>query len=139
MIAEDIMTREPITVTERTSIAEALNVMSEHGFRHLPVVRGNDIVGMLSDRDFRQLGLTVTTDEASFQQLRARVTRPVTSLMTAGVVTVDQDADVGEIIDLLLEEQLTAVPVVESGTQELVGIVSYVDLLRATRELVEED
>jgi CBS domain-containing protein len=44
--------------------------------------------------------------------------------------------DLVEAIDLMIEHQIGAVPVVESGSTELVGIVSYVDALRAARELL---
>jgi CBS domain-containing protein len=45
MIAEEIMTADPITVTETVSIGEALSVLVDQGVRHLPVVRGDVVVG----------------------------------------------------------------------------------------------
>lgn len=137
MIAEDIMTSGPLTVTEKTSIGEALAVLSEAGIRHLPVVRGSDIVGILSDRDFTGLGIALVNDIKSYDAFRARLSRSVSTLMTGGVLTVDQDADVSEIVELMLEEKLSAVPVVESGTTQLVGIVSYVDILKVAQPLIE--
>jgi CBS domain-containing protein len=47
----DWMTRSPITVTPETPIEEARDLMLEHHFRHLPVTRGGDLVGMISMRD----------------------------------------------------------------------------------------
>lgn len=46
--------------------------------------------------------------------------------------------DVVEAIDLMIEHRIGAVPVVEPGTGELLGIVSYVDALRAARDLLAE-
>jgi CBS domain-containing protein len=137
MIADEVMTRDPITVTEQASIGDALSLLAEQGIRHLPVVRGSDVVGILSDRDFRALGLEVVHDIASYDRLRARLTQPVSTLMSSDVITVDRDAEASEIVDLMLEERLSALPVVVSGTRELAGIVSYVDLLRATLPLLE--
>ncbi|MDH5671464.1 MAG: CBS domain-containing protein [Myxococcales bacterium] len=137
MIADDIMTRDPITVTEKVSIGEAMTTMSEQGIRHLPVVRGEDVVGILSDRDISGLGLSMVNDVESYDQLRARMSQPVTALMTGGVVTIDQDSTVSEVVELMLEEKLSAIPVVESGTQQLVGIVSYVDVLQAAQSLFD--
>ena len=137
MIADDIMTRDPITVTEKVSIGEAKTTMSEQGIRHLPVVRGEDVVGILSDRDISGLGLSMVNDVESYDQLRARMSQPVTALMTGGVVTIDQDSTVSEVVELMLEEKLSAIPVVESGTQQLVGIVSYVDVLQAAQSLFD--
>lgn len=138
MIAEELMTRDPMTVTESTSIAEAMNVLTEEGIRHLPVVRGSDVIGMLSDRDFAGIGASAAGHPEGVEQLRARLTQPVATLMTGGVMTVDADADVTDVIDMMLDEKLSAVPVVESGTTTLQGIVSYVDVLRALRPLAAD-
>ncbi|HEX7479612.1 MAG TPA: CBS domain-containing protein [Polyangiales bacterium] len=137
MLAEDIMTSNPVTVTERTKIEEALRLMAERDIRHLPVVRGLEVVGILSDRDLRSLGLSLVQDAASAQALRARLREQVTDLMTGTVVTVDADATLRELIGLMLDEKVSALPVVHPGSAELVGIVSYVDVLRAIEEEVE--
>jgi len=139
MIAEDIMTEKPLTVTEKASIGEALAMLGEAGIRHLPVVRGSDIVGILSDRDFTGLGVALVNDIRSYDAFRGRLSRPVSTLMTGGVITVDRDAEVSEIVELMLEEKLSAVPVVESGTTQLVGIVSYVDILKVAQPLLENE
>ena len=54
--------------------------------------------------------------------------------MSAGVVSVDPETEVGEVVDLMIEHRIGAVPVVARGTDEIVGIVSYVDVLRASKE-----
>jgi acetoin utilization protein AcuB len=59
--------------------------------------------------------------------------RQVSELMSGDVVTVEPDTDLREVIDDLLEERIGAVPVV-SGPDGVVGIVSYVDVLRALAE-----
>jgi len=138
MIADEFMTRQPITVSEDTSIGDALAILSEERIRHLPVVRGGEVVGILSDRDFRSLGVSLVNDEQALDLLRAQLSRPVSVLMTGGVVTVGRDAEASEIAEVMLEEKLSAVPVVEPGTQELAGIVSYLDLLRVTMPLLQE-
>jgi acetoin utilization protein AcuB len=139
MIAQDIMTKDPLTVSETTSIGDALTSMSERGVRHLPVVRGAEVVGILSDRDLRNLGVSMVSDMYGYDRLRARLSQPVAALMTGGVVTVDRDVAVSEVVDVLIEEKLSAIPVVEPGTQELVGIISYLDVLHAVQPLLEGD
>jgi acetoin utilization protein AcuB len=138
MIAEDVMTPKPTTVTEDVGIGDALSLLSEAGIRHLPVVRGREVVGILSDRDFGNLGVSMISNTYGYDQLRARLSQPVSVLMTGGVITVGRDADVAEVVELMVEEKLSAVPVVETGTQELAGIVSYVDVLRAALPLLGE-
>lgn len=137
MIVADIMTEGPTTVTETTSIGDAMGVMSDEGVRHLPVVRGSDVVGMLSDRDVGKLGVSLFSDVEGYEQMKAKIAQPVSIMMTGGVVTVDQDSDVSEAVDLMLDEKLGALCVVESGTSSLVGIVSYVDVLKAARDALD--
>ena len=48
------MTPEPVTVSEQDSMGEALLVMRRHQIRHLPVVNGNLLVGIVTDRDLRR-------------------------------------------------------------------------------------
>ena len=47
----ELMTGEPVTVAPTTDVRDAARIMAEHGIRHLPVVDGEDLVGMLSVRD----------------------------------------------------------------------------------------
>lgn len=137
MTADEIMTTELVTVNETTSIGEAYRLLSELAIRHLPVVSGGEIAGMLSDRDFRSLGLDAVTDMERMDDLTARMSGPVSNLMSAGLLTVSRSAEVKEIIDLMVDEKVGAVPVVESGSNDLVGLVSYVDVLRALRETLD--
>jgi len=137
MTADEIMTSDLVTVSETTSIGEAYRLLSELSIRHLPVVTGGEIAGMLSDRDFRSLGLDAVTDMERMDDLTARMSGPVAGLMSAGLLTVDRGAEVGEIIDLMVDEKVGAVPVVEGDSNELVGLVSYVDVLRALRSSLD--
>ncbi len=137
MNAADIMTQDLVTVDERATVDEALRVMSEKEIRHLPVVRGEEVIGMLSDRDLRGIGLSLVQDLATLDTLRARLRSRVTDLMSADVITIGPETEMSEIIDLLLEEKLSALPVVEGDTNTLIGIVSYVDVLHAMQEELE--
>lgn len=130
--AEELMTTDVVTVDEETSLADALRVLQEKNIRHLPVVRGERLVGMLSDRDLQSLGLRLVVDIESLERLESKLSATVGSVMSTNLITVTAVSDVGEVIDLFIEEQIGAVPVVEG--EKLVGIVSYVDVLRALRD-----
>lgn len=130
--AEELMTTDVVTVEEGTTLAAALEIMQEKGIRHLPVVRGERLVGMLSDRDLQSLGLRLVVDLESLERLESKLTADVASVMSTNLITVTAISDVSEIIDLFLEEQVGAVPVIEG--ENLVGIVSYIDVLRGMRE-----
>jgi CBS domain-containing protein len=133
--ASEIMTEDVTTIDAAASLADALQLLAELDVRHLPVVTDGELVGMVSDRDVRSLGLHVT-DLESLDQLRSRTSPPVSEIMTGGVISIGPSTEIPEIIDLMLEEKVGAVPVVDEESTELMGMVSYVDVLRAVREVV---
>ena len=135
MIAKDVMTSDPITLTARATVEDAADLMRERNIRHVPVVdeRGA-LIGMVSDRDLGSLDLGRIIADEGVEGVRRRLTTPVLAVMTPDVITVGPDDDVGDLVDLMLEGRVGAVPVVQAGSGRLVGIVSYVDLLRAFRD-----
>ena len=137
MIARDLMTANPATVLPRTTIAEAWDLMRELDVRHLPVVDGDALVGMLSDRDLGSLDLARLLNEDGADALRRRLALPVIQIMSADVIAVEPDTEMSEIITMLLEHRVGALPVVLTGTRQVVGIVSYVDVLRAVENAIE--
>jgi acetoin utilization protein AcuB len=137
MTAEELMTANPVTVTPQTTVAEAWDLMREMDVRHLPVVDGEALVGMLSDRDIGNLEVTRLLSEEGADALRRRLTLPVVQIMTPDVVAVEPDTELSEIISALLEHKVGALPVILAGTRQVVGIVSYIDVLRAVEDTIE--
>jgi acetoin utilization protein AcuB len=134
MLAEEIMTEDVVTIPETARLGDALQVMQERDVRHVPVVRGSEIVGILSDRDLRGVGAALINDMETLERVRTRLSAPVTTLMSTDLITAGRETSVEEIIDLFLEEKISAVPVVDEESGELVGIVSYLDVLRSLRD-----
>lgn len=134
MRADEIMTEDVRTIEETATIGQAFEIMENEGIRHLPVVRGRELVGMLSDRDLRSYGLSMVTDLEGVERAKARLGSKVATMMSANLITVTPDTDVAEIVDLMLEERIHAVPVIEEESNELVGIVTTVDMLGAVRD-----
>jgi CBS domain-containing protein len=133
MNAIELMSKNPVTIDERTSIARAVELLQTLEIRHLPVVSRTTgaLIGMLSDRDIRQSGTPFTIlSDPRLENV------PITELMSADAITIDPEADVSEIIDRMLEHRVGALPVVDETTDELLGIVSYVDVLRGVRDIV---
>lgn len=139
MTAQDVMTPNPSTVTSTASIAEAWELMRELDARHVPVVDGDILVGMLSDRDIGNLEVGRLLTEEGADALRRRLARPVIQLMSADVIAAEPETDVSELITLFLEHKVGAIPVVMPDTRQIVGIVSYIDILRAVQDLLEEE
>jgi CBS domain-containing protein len=131
MIAADIMTENPTTVEPTDALSHAVELLHTLNVRHLPVVdeRGM-LVGMLSDRDLGPLMRTLIEGVEIERMVVPVSQRQVADFMTGGVVTVTPEADVSEVIDLMLTERIGAVPVVDEA-DNVCGIISYVDVLRA--------
>lgn len=139
MLASDLMTPDPATVTPKTSVAEVWDVMREADIRHVPVVEDGCLVGMLSDRDLGRLDLVRVLNVEGVDALQQALATPVLSIMQPDVIFVEPDAEAVEVIELLLDHKIGALPVVESGTRNVIGIISYVDVLRALQSRLEED
>lgn len=122
--AIDVMTERPVTVTADHSLAAAARILDDLAIRHLPVVdAGGELIGMLSDRDVR--GVVAANDPAE-----PRMSSRVVDLMNGDVISAVPDDELVDIAELMVDNGVGAIPIVdERGT--LVGIVSYVDVLRS--------
>jgi acetoin utilization protein AcuB len=138
MAVRDLMTPNPVTVTPQATLAEVWDLMRELEIRHLPVVENNSLIGMVSDRDLAHLDIGRVLTEAGATALRRELEMPVVKVMSAEVISVEPEAAVSEVVELLVESRVGAIPVIRSGTREVVGIISYVDVLRGVLELLEE-
>lgn len=124
MVVSEIMTPAPYTVEVTQSAREAMLQLSMADIRHLPVLDDGTLVGMVSDRDLRGLSAQVLTGSDLSDMLDV----PVSEIMSSDVLTVAPEADVTEVIELMLEHRVGALPVVSDS--QLLGVVSYVDVLR---------
>lgn len=128
--ARDLMTENPVAISPSEKVKQAIQILQAMDIRHLPVVNEDgELVGMLSDRDLRAVSIPyLMADEHIGQILTAREA-PVSDLMSSDVLSVEAETQVSEIVELMLENKIGAVPVTRpDGT--LIGIVSYMDVLR---------
>jgi acetoin utilization protein AcuB len=137
MTAEEIMTEDVSAVQSTDTIGNAVALLAELDVRHLPVLDNGELVGMLSDRDLREIGIFQLDDFESIDRVKAVSKMKVADVMTSDVLSVEPGAGVREIVDLMIEEKVGAVPVVDEDTGGLVGIVRYVDVLRAAAEAMD--
>lgn len=132
----EVMTNQPVTVTAKDTIGKAEELMADNNIRQIPVVNGRELVGIVTDRDLRAfLSNAVETDGDA----RERVLRTaVATIMTTEPLYVGPDDDLKDAVEMLIEEKFGAIPVVDEA-EGLVGIVSYVDVLRCFLEQLKED
>lgn len=138
MVVQEVMTEDPITAQSSTAIGKVLNTLFESDVRHLPIVDGDQLVGIVSDRDLRAFLAPTMLELERPDDVRKRLAQPVSTVMNADVVSVTPETDLSEVIEMMIDQKVGAVPVVQPGTDELVGIVSYIDVLRAAQDLFEE-
>jgi acetoin utilization protein AcuB len=138
MIASELMTPQPRTATPETTVAEVWDLMRELDVRHVPVVERGALVGVLSDRDLAQLKPPRLLTPDGADRARELLATPIAALMTRDVVAIEPDLDVDELIGLLIELKVGALPVVRPDTREVIGIVSYIDVLTALQEVLAE-
>ncbi|MBI3205227.1 MAG: CBS domain-containing protein [Polyangiaceae bacterium] len=132
------MTEDPVTVQSSTPIRKVIATLFESDFRHLPIVDGDQLVGIVSDRDLRAFLAPTMLELEKPEEVQKRLSQPVSGVMNADVVSVTPETDLSEVIEQMIDQKVGAVPVVRPGTDELVGIVSYIDVLRAAQEFFEE-
>ena len=127
MKVADVMTRDPLTVSPAETIGQAEEIMTDNRFRQLPVVQDGELVGIVTDRDVRSFlsGSLLTNLEAREKALNTKVRE----IMTTEPLTLSPEDDLQEAVELFIEEKIGGMPVVDE-TEGLVGIVTYVDLLR---------
>jgi CBS domain-containing protein len=128
--AADVMTAAPAAVSPEATLLEAVRILVDRGIRHLPVVdEGGGVLGMLSDRDVRDLVGDPQDFIASWKHDPMAVAR-VSDAMRKVAVTVAEDRPLIELASIFADEKIGALPVV-ARDGKLIGIVSYVDVLRA--------
>ena len=138
MEVAEIMTPNPERVDVTDSVRDALRKLVELDVRHLPVVENQELVGMLSDRDLREFVFPMASELEALNLADARFERAVSTLMKGDVISVHPETDVMEVIDLMIDHRVGAVPVVESTRGTLVGIVSYIDVIREAHDFFAE-
>jgi acetoin utilization protein AcuB len=129
MQARAMMQADVITATPDMSLGHAQRLMREQHIRHLPVVSGTWLIGIVTDRDIRAAAPSPATTLSRGEIAYQMDTTPVKACMTRDVVAIAPDTDMVQATRLLLEHKFGCLPVVEAGT--LVGIVTEIDCLRA--------
>lgn len=132
----DVMTKDPITVSPSETVGRADELMYENRFRQLPVVKNGQLVGIISDRDIRSF---LSESLLAAPEVReVALNTKVTEVMTREPITLSPDDELEVAVELLITEKFGGVPVV-TPAEGLVGIVTYVDLLRSFLNGLQED
>ncbi|QDE69225.1 MULTISPECIES: CBS domain-containing protein [Myxococcus] len=129
-IVGELMTRDVVALKETQNLAKADELLRLHRIRHLPVVRQDKLVGLITHRDLLRAAATHATDPAA-QPLWAA------DIMTRDVQTVRPDTPLRRAVTLMLEHKYGCLPVVDEGGV-LQGILTEADLVRYAQHLIGE-
>jgi len=128
------MTRKLITTSPDMSVKDAFLIMRTHRVRHLPVVDGDKLVGIISDRDLRRPKWADTVDDwTSYYQIDDDIA--VRDVMTASPEVVRTYDKILRAVSIFREQRYGALPVLDKAG-DLVGILSAQDLLLALEEFL---
>jgi acetoin utilization protein AcuB len=133
MQIDEIMMRAPRTITSGTTIGEAWDVLGTLELRHLPVTNENrELIGIVSDGEF---SIWPTTSLSTKRLENQTVPRdaPISTIMMGTPISVEPDDCVEDVYQLMHKIKAGALPVL-GPDDEVVGIVSYLDILRSLPE-----
>jgi CBS domain-containing protein len=130
MLVKDVMTSPVVSVAPGAHLKDVADVLVQHGISAVPVVDGDELVGILSEADLVPLELAPDPRAhlAPVRQPPGPLPRVVAEVMTRKVVALPETADAAEAGRLMLELGIKSIPVVRD--RRVVGIVARRDLLK---------
>jgi len=118
----DVMTKDPITTTSSELVTSVERKFSKNLFRHIPVLKDDLVVGLISDVD-----LIKYKGDGGYNYLMS------SDIMSILVICAHPNTPIYKISQVLIREKINAIPIVnEDGT--LQGIITTSDILRLTVE-----
>jgi CBS domain-containing membrane protein len=124
----DIMTREVITLKTTDSLEYAEHLFKSEHIRHIPVVKNNIVVGMLSYTDLLRISFADAVDEdAGTVDTVVYNMFTIEQVMAKNLVSVTSDTTIRSVAEMLAKREFHSIPIINNT--ELVGIVTTTDLI----------
>ena len=117
-----------VTITESRSVLDAARVLVEHNIGGLVVTEGERVTGILTERDLLRLTAGSPGELGSIQ---------VGTVMTRKMITARPEDELTDMMDVMTKNKIRHLPVMEGD--QLVGIISIVDLVNACRIVAENE
>ena len=121
-----IMTHHVVCLKKEDNLEDAEYLFKKYHIRHIPVISGTAIIGMLSKTDLLRIGLLDGEDHDDINTL-VRTNVAIERVMTKELITVSSSTPVRLVAEILAKEEFHALPVVDNN--RLVGIVTTTDLI----------
>jgi acetoin utilization protein AcuB len=127
MRVADVMQSKVVTMSPRATVPAAERLMREHGVRHVPVVDGEKLLGIVSARDLARALPSPATSLARHEITGLLDRLTVEEIMSRPVIVVEPSRALDDALRLMLVEGISALPVTEAG--HLVGLLTDADAL----------
>ena len=134
MTVKRMMKKNPITTTAETSIVDVADILKENHIHRLPVLdKKGKLIGVITEKDILHASPSPVSS-LSVHEMPYMLSRlKVSNLMTKDVRTIDPDTTVEEAAKIMVDDDLSCLPVIEG--EKLVGIVSKSDMFKVLYEL----
>jgi acetoin utilization protein AcuB len=134
MLVGERMSHPVITISPEMPIVDALNLMKRERIRRAPVVKGGQMVGIVSDKDLLNASPSPVTSLSVWEMnyLLSKIT--VKEVMTKKVISVMENTPIEEAARIMVDNKIGGLPVMREG--DLVGIITETDLFKIFLELM---
>jgi len=134
MIVKDFMSDKLITLKVSDDIKKAFELMKINKIRHIPVLDGEKLVGIVTNADLRQVLVPLETDKTKEASLFTSKFSTVYQIMTKDPITVSPQTDIEKAAMLLQKNKIGGLPVVEKD--RLVGMITETDIFGVFIEMM---
>jgi CBS domain-containing protein len=123
-----IMTKTVVTANENDDLKTVVEQLRKNAIRYIPIVRGKDVVGIISRTDINRLtfGALFEGQEGADEAILDMLT--ISQVMTSKPKTVSSDTIIRDLAEIFVKEDFHALPVVDNG--QLKGIVTTTDVVK---------
>ena len=124
-----IMSQNVITLNHSDELLTAEKLFKKHHIRHIPVIKGDKLIGMLSYTDLLRISFADAIEDNSESEVETIVYNMFTieQVMAKNLITISSKSTIKEVAQILSKKEFHALPVVEGS--KLVGIVTTTDLI----------
>jgi len=129
MLVKNWMSTNVITVNEDGSMGDAMDLLKKHKIKMLPVMKKNELVGIVTDRDLKRASASDATTLEIHELLYLISKIKVREIMSKPPITIPDDYTVEEAAEVLLKNKISGAPVVDDNGQ-IMGIITKNDIFR---------
>lgn len=129
MFVSNRMTANPFTLTANATVADASEMMRTHKFRRLPIVENGKLVGIITDRDLREVSPSPATTLSIFELNYLLAKMMVKDIMKKDVLTIKENATIEEAALLMYKNKIGGLVVVDDK-HAVIGVITETDIFK---------